>query len=195
MSSDATGDSPEERLAADLAAETQQKADNLAEETRQTAAALAVSVAEKALNLAANLDQTLIKISARLDRYSAFGKRSRQIIICLVVSFCLDIILTVVLGFTAFSAHNTADTNAQLVEALHAQQAALHAAQLQACAGGNTFRADQDIIWQDFIRILTTPTPSSTKAQIAQADKVAAQFLKYVATVNHPVDCTALYGK
>ena len=149
----------------------------------------------RALELAEALGETLGEISRRLDKYSAFGKRSRQIIIALSVSFVLDIILTIVLGFTAFSAHSTADTNAQLVQALHMQQAALHVAQLQACAGGNTFRADQDVIWKDFIRILTTPTTTSTPAQVAKADKIAAQFLAYVSTVNHPVNCTALYGR
>jgi hypothetical protein len=150
--------------------------------------------AAQALALAASLDATLAEISRRLEEYSAFGRRSRQIIIALSVSFALDILLTVVLGFTAFAAHSTANDNAQLVQELHTQQMALHAAQLQACAGGNTFRADQDVIWKDFIRILTTPTTTSTKAQEEVADKLAAQFLKYVATVNHPVNCTALYG-
>jgi len=146
------------------------------------------------LELAASLDATLTEILRRLEEYSAFGRRSRQIIIALSVSFALDILLTVVLGLTALQAHGTADTNAQLVQELHTQQTALHAAQLASCADGNTFRADQDVIWQDFISILTTPTATSTKAQIAAADKLAAQFLKYVVTVNHPVNCAALYG-
>ena len=149
---------------------------------------------QSALALAEALGETLGEISRRLEEYSAFGKRSRQIIIALSVSFALDIILTVVLGLTALQAHGTADTNAQLVQGLHAQQAALHAEQLASCADGNTFRADQDVIWQDFIRILTTPTATSTKAQEAAADKLASEFLKYVTTVNHAIDCTALYG-
>jgi hypothetical protein len=149
---------------------------------------------KSALALAEALGETLGEISRRLEEYSAFGKRSRQIIIALSVSFVLDVIITVVLSIVALQAHGTASTNAQLVQELHTQQAALHTEQLASCADGNTFRADQDIIWQDFIRILTTPTATSTKAQEAAADKLASEFLKYVTTVNHAIDCTALYG-
>ena len=151
--------------------------------------------AAQALALASDLSETLGEIERRLDLYSAFGRRSRQVIIALAVSIVLDVTLTIVLSIVAIQAHGTASTNAQLVGELHAQQAALHGAQLTACANGNTFRADQNVIWEDFVHILTTPTPSSTKAQIAQADKLAAQFLAYVATVNHPMNCAALYGK
>lgn len=154
----------------------------------------AVEMAAKALAMVSALAETLTEIARRLDEYSAFGKRSRQVItslrrmgIALAVSLALDIALTVALGFTALSAHNTAGANTELVQGLHASQ-------LASCANGNTFRADQDIIWQDFIRILTTPTATSTKTQIAAADKLAAQFLAYVTKVNHPVDCAALYG-
>lgn len=196
MSSGATGPSPdEEQRAADLAAGVEQRAEDLAEETAAKAGSLAEETAAKAFALAAALSDTLTEIARRLDQYSAFGKRSRRIIIALAVSFTLDIILTVVLGLTAFQAHGTAYSNAQLVQELHMQQAGLRAAQLEACAGGNTFRADQDIIWQDFIRIATTPAPGSTKAQITAADKIAAQFLAYITIVNRPVNCTALYGK
>lgn len=179
----------------ELAAEVTAKADELAAETSAKADALSEETAARAVSLALALSKTLAEIARRLDRYSAFGKRSRKIIIALMVSFVLDITLTIVLGFTAFTAHSTANTSAPLVQALHTQQAALHAAQLQACAGGNTFRSDQNIIWRDFIRILITPTAASTKAEIEAADKLAAQFLRYVTTVNRPVNCTALYGK
>jgi hypothetical protein len=177
MSSSATGDSPEEQRAASLAAETQRKADDLAAET-----------AARALALANALSKTLTAITERLDQYSAFGRRSRKIITALAVSFALDIILTIVLGLTAFSAHGTASANAQLVQELHA-------AQLTSCANGNQFRGDQDVIWRDFIGLITKPAAGESPAQVAKTGKLAAQFLAYVATVNHPVNCAALYGK
>lgn len=202
MSSSAGEGSPEERLAADLAAETQRKAEDLAEETAATAGSLAEATAAKALALASALSATLTEIARRLDEYSAFGRRSRQIItklrrinIALAVSLSLDIILTVVLGFTAFSAHGTADSNAQLVQELHVQQTALHAAQLTVCANGNIFRADQDTIWRDFIGLITKPAAGESPAQVAKTNQLAAQFLSYVGSVNHPVNCKALYGK
>jgi len=170
--------------AEELAAETTAKADDLAEET-----------AAKALGLAAALDDTLTQIAGRLDRYAVYGRRSRKIIIGLAVSFALDVIITIVLGFTAFSAHNTASANAGLVRGLHNAQVQLHAAQLEACSAGNVFRADQDTIWQGFIHIITAkPAPGTPESQVKAADKLAAQFLAYVAKVNHPVNCEALYG-
>lgn len=151
--------------------------------------------AARALALASDLSDALAAIAGRLERYSAFGKRSRRIIIALAVSFTVDIVLTVVLGFTALSAHDTANANSLLVREVNAAQVALHAAQLTVCGNGNAFRADQNVIWHRFVGILTTPTATSTKAQAAEADKLAAQFLGYVGAVNHPVNCARLYGR
>ncbi|HMG64283.1 MAG TPA: hypothetical protein VK599_15160 [Streptosporangiaceae bacterium] len=195
MSSGATGDSPEERRAAVLAAEAERKAADLARETAATADSLAEATAARALALASALSETLGEIARRLDQYSAFGRRSRKIIVALAVSFALDIVLTVVLGLTAFSAHDTANANAQLVQEVHAAQLALHAAQLTVCANGNTFRADQDVIWRDFIGLITKPAPGESPAQVAKTDQLAMGFLGYVGQVNHAVDCKALYGK
>lgn len=181
--------------AADLARETSARAEELAAETSAKAAGLAIETAAKALELATQLTETLDKIGKRLEEYAVYGRRSRRIIIALTVSFALDIVLTIVLGFTAFSAHSTASTNASLVSGLHTAQVQLRAAQLEACAGGNTFRADQDIIWEDFIHVLIAkPAAGTPESQIEAADKLAAQFLAYVAKVNHPVNCEALYG-
>jgi hypothetical protein len=137
-----------------------------------------------------------------VDDMTGYSRRTRKLIWGLVVSIALDVALTVVLGLTAFQAHDAASSNTQLVQkvnaqqaTLHVQQVALHAAQLSACANGNVFRVNQTTIWHDFVRILTTPTPSSTKAQVAQADKLAAQFLAFVGQVNHKVNCVKLYGK
>jgi hypothetical protein len=195
MSSSAGEGSPEERRAADLAAETRRKAEDLAQETTATAGDLAEVTAAKALTLASALSETLEEIARRLDLYSAFGRRSRRIIIALAVSFVLDVTLTVVLSIVAIQAHGTASTNAQLVEELHVQQTALHAAQLTVCANGNVFRADQNTIWRDFISLITKPAAGEPPAQVAKTDQLAMQFLTYVAAVNHPVDCAALYGK
>jgi hypothetical protein len=144
--------------------------------------------AAQALVLATALGETLEQITVRLDEYSAFGRNSRKIILALAASFALDIALTLVLAFTALQAHSTAATNGQLVQEIHASQ-------LQACANGNTFRENQTTIWRDFIAIVTKAETGQTPAQLAQSEKLAAQFLSYVATVNHPVSCTALYGK
>ena len=130
-----------------------------------------------------------------VDEITGYSRRTRKLMWALAGSLVLDITLTVVLSIVAFQAHGTASTNAELVQELHMQQSALHAAQLEACAGGNTFRADQDVIWGRFIGILTTPTATSTKAEVAKADKIAAQFLAYISQVNHPVNCAELYGK
>ena len=206
MSSSAGAGDREERRAADLAAgvtaraadlaqETTAKADDLAQETTAKADDLAEVTAGRALALASALSDALAEIGRRLDQYSAFGRRSRRIIIALAGSFTLDIILTVALGLTAVSAHGTADTNAQLVQGLHTQQAALQAAQLMACANGNVFRDNQTTIWRDFIVIITRAETGQSAAQVAKSEKLAAEFLAYVAKVNHPVNCAALYGK
>lgn len=142
-----------------------------------------------------DLGDKLALVTGRLQEVSASSRGTRRLAVGLAASFALDIALTLVLGFTAFSAHDTASANAQLVGELHAQQLALHASQLASCANGNTFRADQDVIWQDFIGLVARPAPGETAAQAAKTGKLAAQFLAYVATVNHPIDCAALYGK
>ena len=111
-----------------LAAETAATAGALAAETAATADALAAETAARAFKLASALDATLVTIAGRLDRYAVYGQRSRRIIIALAVSFALDIILTIILGFTAFSAHSTASTNASLVSGLHTAQVQLRAA-------------------------------------------------------------------
>lgn len=195
MGSDATGDSPEERRAADLAAEAAARAGALARETALTADNLAEVTAAKAMALASALSEALGEIARRLDQYSAFGRRSRKIIIALAASFTVDIVLTVVLGFTAFSAHDTASANAQLVQEVHAAQVALHAAQLMSCANGNVFRVNQTTIWHDFITLIAKPAAGEPAAQVAKTSALAASFLAHVGVVNHPVNCTALYGK
>jgi hypothetical protein len=184
-----------ERRAGDLAAAAQQRADDLNVSTQQRAVDLAAETAAKALALAKALGETLAEIARRLDQYSALGRRSDRIItrlrrlgIALTVSLVLDVILTVVLGLTAFQANGAAATSAQLVQALHAEQ-------LTSCANGNTFRVNQTTIWHDFIGLITMQSAGESAAQAAKTDKLAKTFLAYVATVNHPVDCTALYGK
>jgi hypothetical protein len=184
-----------ERRAGELAAETRLRADDLTASTQQRAVDLAAETAARALALAKALGETLTEIARRLDEYSALGKRSDRIVrrlrglgIGLLVSLVLDVTLTVVLGLTAFSAHDTASANAQLVQELHA-------AQLTSCANGNVFREDQDTIWRDFIGLIAKPSPGESPAQAAKTGQLAAQFLDYVSKVNHPVNCTALYGK
>lgn len=202
MSSGASGDSPEERPAADLAAEALRTAERLAQATTANGGGPAEAIAARGLALASALSEILTEIARRLDEYSAFGKRSRKILtrlrrmgIGLAVSLVLDIILTIVLGLTAVSAAGTAAANSQLVQELHAQQIALHSEQLASCANGNTFRADQDTIWRDFIGLITKPAAGESPAQGAKTGQLARQFLAYVAMVNHPVNCAALYGK
>lgn len=165
MSSSGTGSSPQEPPAPELGA------------------ALA-----EIMRCLEDLGDKLALVTGRLQAVSASSRGTRRLAVGLAASFALDIALTLVLGFTAFSAHDTASANAQLVGELHASQIA-------SCGNGNLFRADQDVIWQDFIGLLTRPAPGETAAQAAKTGKLAAQFLGYVATVNHAIDCAALYGK
>jgi hypothetical protein len=147
----------------------------------------AAETALKALRLAEALGENLAEIARRLGEYSAFGRRSRRVIIGLAVSFALDVILTVVLAVVALQTHGTASVNSQ-------QGRELHASQLTACANGNVFRDNQTTIWRDFVAIITKAETGQSAAQVAKSQKLAAQFLAYVTTVNHPVDCAALYG-
>jgi hypothetical protein len=171
------------------------KAEALVAETVSAVDVVAVETATKALALAVELAETLEKISGRLEKItkrlgevSGYGRRSRRIIVALAVSFSLDIVLTVVLAFTAFTAHSTAASNASLVSGLHT-------ANVMSCHNGNSFRAAQTSIWQEFVGLLTKPAPGESAAQIAATDKLAAGFLKNVVKVNHPIDCASLYGK
>lgn len=142
----------------------------------------------EALDAARGLTDALDAVRSELAAVKQSARTSRRIAIGLAASFTLDIILTVVLGFTAYTASNVAASNASLVTGLHA-------ANVTSCHNGDTFRAAQNTIWKDFVGILAKPSPGETKAQIAKTNELAREFLAYVAKVNHPINCSALYGQ
>lgn len=116
------------------------------------------------------------------------GQRRGRILTGIIVSICLDLLITAGFGWTTVQVNDAQNASTQLVQALHT-------AQLTVCMNGNTFRANQTTIWRDFIALIAKPSAGEPAAQIAKTDQLATQFLAYVTTVNHSVNCTALYGK
>jgi hypothetical protein len=66
----------------------------------------------------------------------------------------------------------------------------LHNAGIQSCQAGNTYRAEQTEIWNDFIGLITASNAHPSAAALAEAHS----FLMTVAKVDALRNCNALYG-
>lgn len=140
-------------------------AEALATETTHTAEDLAAETARKATVLADALTDALGKVTGQLQSQGVYGKRNRQIIIALVISFAVDIVITVVLGIFAVKTNNTADT--------------LHHQAYQACLNSNVTKAGIIRVWEDNIATF-------------HDNAKGAAFLKLVHAVYAPLNCKGL---
>lgn len=117
------------------------------------------------------LGQTLDKVAARIETVAGRERRTRHLAWWMIVSFALDIILTVVVTILTISAIS--------------QSSAGHRAQLAACAISNQTRAEQITLWH-YVVELSSQNPDSNKAQLAR-------FEAFVRATFAPVDCARLY--
>lgn len=132
---------------------------------------------ESALPVAVVLDRldaigtTLDAVSKRIEAVAGRERRTRLLAMGMLVSFALDIILTVVVTVLSVSALS--------------QAATLHKSQLAACTISNETRMEQITLWNYVIQ-LSSKNPDSNKAQLAQ-------FEAFVRKTFRPVDCARVY--
>ncbi len=102
----------------------------------------------------------------------------------------LDILLTIGLLIFGLITNHQANINATTSRALAAQQAQLHAAQLQSCASTNTVRAASAAYQRLFILALIGGKPVPPATQV-----IVNQLENDITTIYKPVDCNAIFGK
>jgi hypothetical protein len=116
-------------------------------------------------------------VRARLTVTEKDARRNRHIIIGLVVSFCLDLLVTAGFGW------NTVQVNGA--------QNASHDSQISACRQANTNRAEDIAIWNQFLTDIAppgTPETAKVKAELAGLNRL-------VKIKDEPRDCQSLYAK
>ena len=114
---------------------------------------------------------TLDAVSKRIEAVSGRERRTRLLAIGMLVSFLLDIVLTVFVTVLSVNALG--------------QASAIHQSQLAACAISNGTRMEQITLWNYVIQ-LSSRNPNSNKAQLDQ-------FGAFVRKTFKPVDCARLY--
>ena len=133
---------------------------------------LSAALAEMALQLKA--------VNERLDSAEKAAKRSRRIIVGLVISLVLDVTLTIVVTFFAFQAHNaSAQASATIAQ--------LNATQIESCQAGNQTRAAEIQFWE---HVYALADVSKAPAKQRKADN---ELIAYIRHVFSPRNCRALY--
>ncbi|HEX3960917.1 MAG TPA: hypothetical protein VHZ03_30580 [Trebonia sp.] len=116
-------------------------------------------------------------VSERLTVAEDANRTNRHIIIALVVSFCLDLLVTAGFGW------NTVQVNGA--------QNASHDSQISACQQANVNRAQDIAIWNQFLTDIAppgTPETAKVKAELAGLSKL-------VQVKDEPRNCQKLYAK
>jgi hypothetical protein len=126
---------------------------------------------------------------ARDKALARAGHRRNRVIIALIVSFCLDVALTIgvtVATVRAGDASNRAAVASSLTAATVAQ---LHASNISACKQANVNRAQDIAIWDTFLGELAPPSARTP----AVAAKLAVINAK-IRVKDAPRNCAALYA-
>lgn len=117
----------------------------------------------------------------RIADLAGYGHRSRMLIRGLVVSFVLNILLTGGLGLAYDQAHGAAESARQAAQAANSLSLTNGQNILTSCRAGNGVRANDILIWTDFL---------STAAAVKQHGPPATDpILKLVKTTFAPRVC------
>jgi hypothetical protein len=127
----------------------------------------------------------LREVSSRLTTTEKREQRARRVIRALIISFVLDIALTIGLTVNSVSAHDASNRAAAASSRANATVAQLRAIQIAGCEAGNEYRAGQVKTWRKLLSLAPPATP--------QAQSIAERFVAYVKLVNMPRDCKAIY--
>ena len=154
---------------------------------RETLAAtdrLTVAVTGMAAQLKA-VHETLEAIGARQDAADKRDRRLRHVVIALVVSFALDVTLTVLVTIFAFQAHSASTQ----VSATVAQQ---QRSQVQGCQLNNQRLARESSMWP-YVESLLRPPPDPTPEQVRQSQEIIAGLKAHARRAYAPRDCASAY--
>jgi len=121
---------------------------------------------------AEKMAQALDRMSERLDVVRAYGRRSRVMIIGMVVSLILDLTLTGVVTFLAYRSNNLGNTIS-------------HENVVQ-CQASNDARSEDIAIWS---RVLALPMANTPARQ-----QEVAELKHLVAVKDSPRDCSQVDG-
>jgi len=113
----------------------------------------------------------LDKVSRRIEAVAGRERRTRLLAVGMLVSFALDIVLTVVVTVLSVNALS--------------QASSIHQSQLAACSISNQTRVEQITLW-DYVVQLSSQNPNANKAQLSQ-------FEAFVKKTFQPVNCAQVY--
>lgn len=117
----------------------------------------------------------------RDDALARAARRSKRIITGLVVSFCVDLLVTAVVGWNTIRVDSAQD-------ATRAIQVASHASEVSACEQANVNRAQDRAVFDQLLADLAPPpvrTPSVT-AKLSVLNRL-------ISAKDTPHDCAAVY--
>jgi hypothetical protein len=123
------------------------------------------------------MSERLREVSGRLSVAEESAHRLRLIVRALVVSFCLDLLITAGFGY------NTVRVNGA--------QDATHTSEVSACQQANVNRSQDIAIWNRFLGDIAppgTPRTAKVKAELAEINKL-------IKVKDTPRDCQSLYPK
>lgn len=137
----------------------------------------------------------LKSVNERQDKAERFGHRSRIIIVITGISLLIDLTVTgLFINNNVRLDHTTAALNATTMELKHtrATVAEVHQTLVSGCQGGNVTKAGQIQIWRK-LASLSPPAAGTPPSVAAQQEKKVQTFLAFVAKINAPRDCAAVY--
>lgn len=127
---------------------------------------------DAALAAAAELAESFQAMAAQMKRLTRDQKRNRRVIASLAVSFTLDLLVTVGLGYNTIRQNDIQD--------------GIRASDIRQCQLANISRGQDIAIWN---RLLTIPS-SAAAAQKAEV----AELKHLVGVKDKPRDCAAAYS-
>lgn len=139
-----------------------------------------VDAADRLTAALAAMTGQLEAVNKRLDLAEKAARRSRRIIVGLVVSLVLDVTLTILVTVFALQAHNASAQASATVEQLHATQ-------ISACEIGNQTLAKEILLWTHLAALSTTS--STTPAQ----RRTDAELLAFIRQTFKARNCSAIY--
>jgi hypothetical protein len=129
-----------------------------------------------ALTTAQGLTAALEAMAGQLKAVNDRQDRTRKIVAGLVVSICLDLLITAGFGY------NTVQVNDA--------QAASHASEISACQQANVNRVQDIAIWNRFLGDI-----APAAAQTPKVKAELAEINKLIAVKDTPRQCQKLYAK
>jgi hypothetical protein len=141
------------------------------------------------------MGRQLRAVNERQDRADRFSHRSRIIILITVVSLIIDLAITgLYINNSIRLDRATTALNATTMELQHtrATVAEVHQTLISGCQGGNVTKAGQIQIWRK-LASLSPPAAGTPPSVAADQEKRVQAFLAFVAKINAPRDCAAVY--